>query len=47
MRKNFNDIDIFSGIKSSDGAKWQKDNNITPDWKTTHHGETGLYQGRP
>ena len=39
MRKNFNDIDIFSGIKSSDGAKWQKDNNIT--------GETGLHQGRP
>ena len=37
MRKNFNDIDIFSGIKSSDGAKWQKDNNITPDWRTPEH----------
>ena len=26
MRKNFKDIDIFSGIKDVDGAAWQKDN---------------------
>ena len=37
MRKNFNDVNIFSGIKASDGAKWQKDNNIAPDWKTPEH----------
>ena len=28
MRKNFNDVNIFSDIKAADGAKWQKDNNI-------------------
>ena len=37
MRKNFNDVDIFSDIKAADGAKWQKDNNIAPDWKTPEH----------
>ena len=37
MRKKFNDIDIFSGIKAADDAAWQKDNGITPDWKTPEH----------
>ena len=37
MRKNFNDVNIFSDIKATDGAKWQKDNNIAPDWKTPEH----------
>ena len=37
MRKNFNEVNIFSGIKASDGAQWQKDNNIAPDWKTPEH----------
>ena len=37
MRKNFNEVNIFSGIKVSDGAQWQKDNNIAPDWKTPEH----------
>ena len=37
MRKNFNDVNIFSGIKAADGAQWQKDNNIAPDWKTPEH----------
>ena len=34
MRKNFNDIDIFSGIKATDDAAWQKSNGINPDWRT-------------
>ena len=34
MRKNFKDIDIFSGIKDVDGAAWQKDNGIKTNWKT-------------
>ena len=37
MRKKFNDIDIFSGIKAEDGAVWQKSNGINPDWKTPEH----------
>lgn len=37
MRKNFNDVNIFSDIKATDGAAWQKDNNITPDWRTPEH----------
>ena len=37
MRKKFNDIDIFSGIKATDDAAWQKDNGISPDWKTPEH----------
>ena len=37
MRKNFNDVNIFSDIKATDGAKWQKDNNIAPEWKTPEH----------
>ncbi len=34
MRKQFKDIDIYAGIKSEDGAKWQKENGITADWRT-------------
>ena len=37
MRKNFKDIDIFSGIASADGNEWQKANGITPNWKTPEH----------
>ena len=37
MRKNFKDIDIFSGIKSVDGAAWQESNNIKANWKTPEH----------
>ena len=37
MRKNFKDIDIFSGIKDVDGAAWQKDNGIKANWKTPEH----------
>jgi len=37
MRKNFNDIDIFAGIHQTDGKSWQKENNISPDWKTPEH----------
>lgn len=37
MRKNFNDVDIFSDIKAVDGSAWQKDNNVTPDWRTPEH----------
>ena len=37
MRKNFNDIDIFAGIKSANGADWQKENGIVANWKTPEH----------
>lgn len=37
MRKNFNDVNIFSDIKATDGAQWQKDNNIAPNWNTPEH----------
>ena len=37
MRKNFKDIDVFSGIKSVDGAAWQESNNIKANWKTPEH----------
>ena len=34
MRKNFNNIDIFAGIKAQNGAEWQNANGITANWKT-------------
>ena len=37
MRKQFNNIDIYAGIKAQDGAKWLKENNIVPTWKTPEH----------
>ena len=37
MRKNFKNIDIFSGINKVDGCQWQKDNGIAPTWKTPEH----------
>ena len=33
-RKDFKNIDVFSGIEKADGAKWQKDNDIQYVWKT-------------
>ena len=33
-RKQFNNIDIFAGIEAKDGRAWQKENNITANWKT-------------
>lgn len=38
MRKNFKNIDIFSGINKVDGCQWQKDNGIAPTWKTPEIG---------
>ena len=37
MRKNFNDIDIYAGIQSQNGAEWQKANGIAPNWNTPEH----------
>ena len=34
MRKNFDNIDIFAGIKAQNGAEWQNANGITAKWKT-------------
>ena len=34
MKKNFKDIDIFSGIEAKNGQDWQKENGITANWKT-------------
>ena len=36
-RKDFNNINIFSGIEKKDGAAWQKENNIQYVWKTPEH----------
>ena len=36
-RKDFKDIDITAGIKSQNGAEWQKANNIQYVWKTPEH----------
>ena len=33
-RKDFKNIDIFSGIEKKDGSAWQKENNIQYVWKT-------------
>ncbi|MCI7010517.1 MAG: methylmalonyl-CoA mutase [Prevotella sp.] len=37
MRKDFKNTDIFAGIQEQNGAQWQKDNGITPNWKTPEH----------
>lgn len=37
MRKEFKDIDIFAGIRHTDGKSWQKENNISFNWKTPEH----------
>ncbi|MCQ2239595.1 MAG: methylmalonyl-CoA mutase [Bacteroidaceae bacterium] len=34
MRKSFNNIDIFAGMPTQSGTDWQKENGITPNWKT-------------
>lgn len=34
MRKNFKDIDICAGINAKNGQQWQKENNITANWRT-------------
>ena len=34
MRRDFNNIDIFSGFGQKDGRQWQKDNGISANWKT-------------
>ena len=33
-RKEFKNIDIFSGIKAENGQQWQKENGITANWRT-------------
>lgn len=33
-RKNFTNVDIYAGINSGNGQQWQKDNNITANWRT-------------
>ena len=34
MRQNFKDIDIFAGIEAKNGQEWQKECDITANWKT-------------
>ncbi len=36
-RKDFSNIDVFSGMEKTDGAAWQKGNNIQYVWKTPEH----------
>ena len=36
-RKDFKNIDIFSGIEKNDGSAWQKQNDIQYVWKTPEH----------
>ncbi|MCQ2254167.1 MAG: methylmalonyl-CoA mutase [Bacteroidaceae bacterium] len=33
-RKDFNSIDIHAGIQAKNGQQWQKDNNISANWRT-------------
>ena len=33
-RKDFNSIDIYAGIAAKNGQQWQKDNNISANWRT-------------
>ena len=33
-RKNFNSVDIYAGIQAKNGQQWQKDNNISANWRT-------------
>ena len=37
MRKNFKDINIFSDIQQENDREWQKENGISPNWKTPEH----------
>ena len=34
MRQTFNNIDIYAGIQAKNGQQWQKDNDITANWRT-------------
>ena len=34
MRQTFNNIDIYAGIQAKNGQQWQKDNEITANWRT-------------
>ena len=36
-RKDFKNVNIFSGIEKKDGSAWQKDNDIQYVWKTPEH----------
>ncbi len=36
-RKDFKNIDIFAGIEKKNGLDWQKENNVSPVWKTPEH----------
>ncbi|MCQ2111808.1 MAG: methylmalonyl-CoA mutase [Bacteroidaceae bacterium] len=33
-RKDFKNIDIYAGIEAKNGQQWQKDNQITANWRT-------------
>ena len=33
-RKDFKNINIYAGIESKCGKQWQKDNNISANWRT-------------
>ncbi len=37
MTPDFNKIDISTSFSAIDGKEWQKENNITADWKTPEH----------
>ena len=36
-RKDFKNINVFSGIEKKDGSAWQKENDIQYVWKTPEH----------
>ena len=36
-RKDFKNVNIFSGMEKKDGAAWQRDNDIQYVWKTPEH----------
>lgn len=36
-RKNFKNINVFSGIEKTDGKEWQENNKIQYVWKTPEH----------
>ena len=38
-RKDFKNIDIFAGIEKKNGLDWQKENSVSPVWKTPEHME--------
>ena len=33
-RKDFKNVDIYAGIEAKNGQQWQKDNQITANWRT-------------